>query len=113
MVRYMYESHTGGIYFDSECLPYEKLFCETCFDCDHLIGKVESLKDCWELIKDNCSIDGSGGWSLQYIYPVLVSEFLLNEEVPYEDYNMKSQGFCSLSDKDIINRIEKFIKQGS
>ena len=112
-MSYMYESHTGGIYFDAEDIPFSKLYCETCGDCDHLLGKVETLKDCWELIKDSCDIDGSGGWCLQYIYPVLVEEFNITDVIPYKNYNEKSQGFCSLSDDEIIERIENFIKQGS
>lgn len=112
-MRYIYESHTGGIYFDSKNKSASECYCETCGDYDWCLGKVETLEVCWEVIKDRCDIDGSGGWCLQYIYPILVSEFLLDDEVPYEDYDMRSQGFCSLSDDEIIERIEKFIKQDS
>ena len=113
MVRYLYESHTGGIFFNDYDLPFDQLYCETCGDYDRCLGKVETLKDCWNLLKDNCSIEGSGGWSLQYIYPILVSQFELTDVIPYKDYNEQAQGFCSLSDKEIMNRIDKFIKQGS
>ena len=112
-MRYIYESHLGGIYFDTENKSASELYCETCGDYDWCLGKGETLEACWDVIKNNCDIDGSGGWSLQYIYPFLVSEFLLEDEVPYEDYNMKSQGFCSLSDEELIKRIEKFIEQDS
>ena len=112
-MRYIYESHLGGIYFDDRNKSASERYCETCGDYDRCLGKVETLRDCWEVVKDRCDIDGSGGWCLQYIYPILISEFLLEDEVPYEDYNMKSQGFCSLSDEEIINRIENFIKQDS
>lgn len=110
---YLYESHQGGIYTDENALPFDELYCETCGDADTCLGTYNNLEEFWNLIKDECSIDGSGGWSLQYIYPILVSEFLLDNEVPYEDYNMRSQGFCSLSDDEIIERIQNFIKQDS
>ena len=112
-MRYIYESHIGGIYFDNENKSASERYCETCGDYDWCLGKVETLEACWEVIKDNCDINGSGGWCLQYIYPILVSEFLLDDEVPYASYDEKSQGFCSLSDDEIIKRIQNFIKQDS
>ena len=110
---YLYESHLGGIYTDENAIPFEELYCETCGDYDTCLGLYNNLEEFWNLLKDHCSIDGSGGWSLQYVYPKMVSLFELDDEVPYENYNEKSQGFCSLSDKEIINKIENFIKQGS
>ena len=110
---YLYENHHGGIYTDENALPFDKLYCEICGDCDTCLGMYNNLEEFWNLVKDDCSIDGSGGWTLQYVYPIMISLFELEDEVPYEDYNMRSQGFCSLSDKEIINRIENFIKQDS
>ena len=84
-MRYIYESHMGGIYFDTENKPISELYCKTCGDYDWCLGKVETLEACWEFIKDKCDIDGRGGWSLQYIYPIIVSEFLLEDEFHYAD----------------------------
>ena len=110
---YLYEHHLGGIYTQEVSLPFRQLYCEACGDSDTCLGVYNNLEEFWNLLKDRCSIDGSGGWSLQYIYPIIVSEFLLDEEVPYEDYNMRLEGFCSLSDQEIIERIQNFIKQDS
>ena len=51
VMRYIYESHLGGIYFDTENKPSSELYCETCGDYDWCLGRVETLADCWEVIK--------------------------------------------------------------
>lgn len=58
---YLYESHMGGLYTNENELNYENLYCEQCGDSDWLIGEFNTIKEYWDLIKDDCSINGSGG----------------------------------------------------
>lgn len=57
---YLYESHVGGLYINEECLNFENLYCEECGDSDNLLGSFETLKEFWDLVKDECNINGSG-----------------------------------------------------
>ena len=67
---------------------------------------IETLSDLWNLLKSECSINGTGGYSLQYIFPIIVNEFNLNVEVTYDNFNDKDQGFCNLTDDLIVSIIE-------
>lgn len=51
----------GGLYTNENELNYENLYCEQCGDSDWLIGEFNTIKEYWDLIKDDCSINGSGG----------------------------------------------------
>lgn len=105
-MKYLYEDHMGGIYFTERPLNSNELYCKQCGDSDWPIGSFETIKDFWSLIKDNCDIDGCGGWSLQYIYPFIVNAFDLPDVVECDDY-----GICSHSDAEIITKIEELIKE--
>ena len=107
-MRYLYDGHLGSLFTSDNILSYEECYCETCGDSDQLIGTFTTLEEFWNLIKDDCDIDGSEGWCLQYIFPLIVSEFELPVELTYDDYDMKSQGFCNFTDKEIIELIEKY-----
>lgn len=108
-MKYLYEGHLGSMFTCEEHIPLEKCYCETCGDYDTFIGTFETLEDLWKLIKPECSIDGSGGWSLQYIFPMIVSEFKLPVKLTYDSYDEESQGMCNLSDNEILQYIEEFI----
>lgn len=108
-MKYLYDSHLGGIFFSDTELTFEECYCEQCGDSDYLIGTFETLKDLWSLIKDECSINGSGGYSLQYIFPILVSEFKLDVEVTYDSFDYQAQGFCNLTDDLIVSLIETYM----
>lgn len=110
-MKYLYESHIGGLYTSDEQLDNDSLYCTQCGDSDWLIGPFETVKDFWSLIKDDCSIDGSGGWALQYIYPMMVDVFALPDVVDYADDYEKDCGFCSCNDAEILARIEELIKE--
>ena len=110
-MKYLYESHLGGIYVMDKKLSSESLYCEQCGDSDWLIGSFKTIEDFWNLIKDDCDIVGCGGWSLQYLYPMMVKMFNLPDVVEYRDDDEKSQGFCYHSDAEIIARIEELIKE--
>lgn len=108
MNHFLYESHTGGLYFTDNQLNVEQRYCSTCGDIDVLIGAYVDLKHCWEDLKKHCSIDNSGGFALEYVYPILVQEFKLPEKIPYSDWNKQLQGFCSLSEKEILERLSYY-----
>ena len=108
-MKYLYESHLGGLYTSDELLGFRDVYCETCGDIDTYIGSFETIYDFWRLIKDGCDIDGNGGWSLQYIYPFMIREFDLLDELTRIKYHDSAAGFCCNSDAEILERIEKEI----
>ena len=108
-MRYLYESHMGSLFVSDDYLGFEETYCETCGDCDQLIGNFETINDFWDLIEDKCSIDGSGGYNLQYVYPMMVKLFDLPDKVEYDNYLDKLIGYCKSKEEDIINRIEELI----
>lgn len=67
MYMYIYENHMGGLYATDEVLSYEETYCETCGDSDTLIGSADSADEAWALLKDECDIDGSGGYEVDYV----------------------------------------------
>lgn len=108
---YLYESHMGGLFIDEDCLDFDDLYCETCGDSDNLLGSFETLEEFWNLIKDECDINGSGGYALTYVYPMIVEEFELPYKVLYEDEHMKDYGFCSNSEEEILKNIKEAIRK--
>lgn len=65
-MKYLYDSHMGGLYTSDEELDYDYLYCETCGDRDMLIGSFTTIQDFWNLIKDECNINGSRGSCTTY-----------------------------------------------
>ena len=110
-MKYLYNSHLGGLYTSDEELDYDYLYCEQCGDSDELIGSFSTIQDFWNLIKEECDINGSGGYSLQYVYPILVSEFDLPDNVRYENDYERDCGFCCNSEREILTRIEELVKE--
>ena len=110
-MKYLYDSHMGGLYTSDEELDYDHLYCETCGDSDMLLGSFTTIQDFWNLIKDECNISGSGGYSLQYVYPILVSEFDLPDDVQYENDYERDCGFCCNDEREILARIEELVKE--
>ena len=110
-MKYLYNSHLGGLYTSDEELDYDYLYCEQCGDSDELIGSFSTIQDFWNLIKEECDINGSGGFSLQYVYPILVSEFDLPDNVRYENDYERDCGFCCNSERKILTRIEELVKE--
>ena len=92
-MKYLYESHLGGIYVTDKKLSSKSLYCEQCGDSDWFLGTFETIKDFWELIGDECDIEGNGGWSLQYIYPMMVDLFGLPDVLEYENDYERVEGF--------------------
>lgn len=106
-MKYLYDGHLGGLRISDEILGYDQLYCEQCGDSDSFIGSFETIKDFWNLIKDECDIDGSGGLALQYVYPIMVAEFGLSDNLEYDD--QYSYLVCCNSDQEILNRIKELI----
>ena len=64
---YIYESHLGSLYTSIYELDYDELYCEQCGDSDWLIGCATTKEEAWDLLTDYTDIDGSGGYSYDYI----------------------------------------------
>lgn len=107
---YLYSSHLGGLYTSEDYLDWDARYCKQCGDSDQLIGKFNSVKEFWEIIKDECNIAGSGGYSLQYVYPFMIGELGIPDNAVYEDAHEKALGFCCNSVTDILRFIEETIK---
>lgn len=108
-MRYLYESHLGKLYISDYYINDDELYCEECGDSDWLLGQFDSIEEFWNLIEDKCDINGSGGYSLQYIYPKLVNEFDLPDLVWYDNYYEELHGFCNAKKENIVRRIEELI----
>lgn len=72
---YIYENHLGGLYAADELIDDEQLYCEECGDSDTLVRYAETREEAWELLKDDCDIDGSRGWNREYIQSFLDQNF--------------------------------------
>lgn len=72
---YIYENHLGGLYTADDLIDDEQLYCEECGDSDTLVGYAETREEAWGLLKDDCDIDGSGGWDREYIQSFLDQNF--------------------------------------
>ena len=42
---YFYKSHLGGLYVETEDIPWDDLYCETCGDSDELLFSTDNLED--------------------------------------------------------------------
>ena len=112
-MKYLYESHVGGLYSSDHERNHVELWCDMCCDMDCHVGQFESIADFWNLIKDKCDINGSGDWSLQYIYPYIIEEFNLIDDAEYKNYYEKDCGFCCNTEEWILNRINDLVKENS
>ena len=106
---YLYESHLGGLYTTEDIRSYDELYCETCGDSDWELGEFETLEEFWNLISDEMSIDGSGGLSLQYIFPIIDNLFDYSFLVNYENEHHQDNELCCNSDHDILHQIKDAI----
>ena len=106
---YVYESHLGGLFVEDRMLSFKERFCEDCGDSDVLIGEYSDVQEFWNLIKDYCSIDNSGGYTLSYVFPLMVSLFDLDCDVTYENSDYAAQKFCSNTEENILKQLEKYV----
>lgn len=105
-MRYLYESHLGNLYISDYYINDDELYCEECGDSDWLLGQFDSIEEFWNLIEDQVDICGSGGYKLQYIYPIIVGEFELDDKL---DFDKDWPHYCTWDDERIIGRIEELI----
>lgn len=110
-MRYLYIYHMGGLYTSDRYLDFDDLYCDSCGDTDEFIGTYYTLAEFWDLIKDECDINGSGGLSLSYLYPIIVEEFDLPYKVSYENDYARDSGYCCNSDEEILRNIEEALKK--
>ena len=90
-MKYLYESHLGDIFITDDKLDHHSLYCKQC--------------------KDECNIDGCGGWSLRYVYPIMIDTFDLPDDAEYENDYDRDCGFCCNSEEEILARILELIKE--
>ena len=103
-MRYLYEGHLGNLFSTPYELDYEDCYCDECGDSDYLIGSYETIEEFWNLIENDCDLDGHGGWSLQYVFPLMASEFNLLDR-----FEMNGEFCGDLPEDEIIERIEQLI----
>ena len=68
---YIYEGHLGSLYTSDRALDWEETHCEQCGDSDWLVGYAATKSEAWDLLKDATDINGSGGWSYDYVMEFL------------------------------------------
>lgn len=107
-MRYLYESHLGSLYISDDYIDDDELYCEECGDSDWLLGQFNSIEEFWNLIEDKVDIRGSGGYALQYIYPIIVVGFELDDKLDF-DNGIDWPLYCTWDDERIIGRIEELI----
>ena len=105
-MKYIYESHMGGLF----CSDYEieDTYCEQCGDSDWLMGCVSNAEEAWSLLKDktstfdsskceNCPHDEdyeycnehcedfahSGGYNLSYVMQFICENFDFPKDIVY------------------------------
>ena len=99
---YWYESHMSGIYYTEEPQEWDDLYCEQCGDSDWELGNADTFEEAFELIRDKVSVCGSGGFSMQYIFPTLCEAYGETNNFPVcDDYEC----FVEASDVEILKRI--------
>lgn len=111
-MKYIYSDHLYGSYYASD-EELEDTYCETCGDSDTFFGAFDTIKEFWDCMKDHCSINGSGGYTLQALYPFILETFGFPDDAKYESEYDKDCGVCCNSDKWILKRIDKLIKTES
>ena len=76
---YLYESHLGGLYSNEYQIDDDDLYCEQCGDSDEELGEANTFEEAWELIEHSSlggvSVNGSGGFCMQYVVPFLFGLF--------------------------------------
>ena len=49
---YIYKSHLGDLYVETEDIPWDDLYCETCGDSDELLFSTDNLEDVAKYFRD-------------------------------------------------------------
>ena len=49
---YIYKSHLGGLYVETDDIPWDDLYCETCGDSDELLFSTDNLEDVAKYFRD-------------------------------------------------------------
>ena len=73
---YIYKSHLGGLYVETEDIPWDDLYCETCGDSDELLFSTDDLEDVAKYFLDEGDMYLAS--DIQSVYNIC--ETLLKEE---------------------------------
>ena len=65
-MKYLYESHLGGLYTSDDYIDIDELHCEECGDSDWLLGQFDSIEEFWNLIEDQVDICGESYYQENY-----------------------------------------------
>lgn len=69
---YIYESHMGGLYSSEYSIPFDRLYCDTCGDCDRELGDVNTVEELVALLADDVAWPPQrGGWDFDYFMTFL------------------------------------------
>lgn len=111
-MKYLYEGHLDSLYISDDYIDDDELYCEDCGDSDWLLGQFNSIEEFWDLVEDKVDIRGSGGYALQYVYPIIVAEFELDDKLDF-DNGLDWPLYCTWDDERLIDRIEELIGRGN
>ena len=113
MKKFLYEGHLGTLFTSEAFLSHDELYCECCGDFDQLVGEFETPRELWELVRTSStgvSVSGSGGWSLQHVFLLIVSEFELPCNILYDD---QDTGSCVNTEEDILMQLKPYIEDAN
>lgn len=96
---WIYEGHLGSLYTSDRMLDDDETYCEQCGDSDWLVGNADTGEAAWELLKYDTDINGSGGWSYDYVRELIL------ENWDFDIDNREDDDF----DPSYENEVMKFI----
>lgn len=99
---YLYENHLGGLYTSDEKYDFDYLYCETCGDSDTYLGEFKTIKEFWDLVKDEC-------FDIHYLFAYMVKVFELPDTLMYKDKAHKCVYECCNSTRYINNRMKELL----
>lgn len=105
---YLYDGHMGTLYTTEDVLDTKDTYCESCNDCDELLGEFNTLSEFWKLLKPCCDIDGCGGYSLNYVFPLIERTFDIDFNLHYDSNADMVRGFCCDTVERLMSLIEMF-----
>lgn len=103
---YVYADYSGGIYFSDRELDLPELVRGSMSERDFLLGRADSFKDAWNLLKYECGFCGSGGWNLRTVVSAALKAF------PAEGKSAeglsgfeRTDGLSGMSDFDVLRLV--------
>ena len=103
MHKYIYSNHlSGGVFLSDERIPEEFLFCGQCGDSNQEIGEADTFSEAWQQVcaYGGLSLNGAGGFALDYLFPTLYNEFYPDRQIETDEH-----GCCDLTEEAIIRQL--------